>query len=488
MKNIIKIFFASLCALVFASCDPQGQGGEQEPVLNENIKLTVTVMKVEGVNVNIRIESNGADTDTYYGFLTTEADVMKAYSKKVEELAKLEKIEGLSNKPSQVIQLKDLDPVTKYTYIVFGITEKGDVYGMPASAQFTTERKKVEMIENPDWTIEYSGPGTVLEKEYKHTATVTSTDDNMYFVTSYSKALYELYDLADLAASDAESFRAFVEEIQKENPDMTYADGLYKGTFTEGLNIVPGEWYAVAVGITEKGELSGLYAVSDLIEIPKETPTPEYSAWIGKWTWTGANGKTATVEFVEDNPNYTYLMYGWDGYGLDKAETDPFIIVDWSQEDNTWFIYPSYIATAEFTMGDGSSAIGEMYIMGTYEPVEGEKYFHGFVNPICAGSTDENGTKYTIGYAGTDEEGNDYTITMMEYIAFIEVGGEFGASPATSTELPTFPAVITEAVEEGEGEDGEGTAPTSLRKAANRTPVLSKMSQPKNLKANVSIR
>ncbi len=475
MKNIIKILFAALALVNFASCTEKGPGQNGNTNgLNENIEFTVKVLKVEGTTATIKVEHNGTEADTWYGFATTEKDMMEAYQKKVKELLKEGKITDLNTRASLTKQIKNLKPSTDYLYVVFGITEDGQIYGVPSSAEFTTGRNKTSMVYNDAWKVEYSGPNKILNKDYKYTATVTSSDKNKYFVTAYDKYTFEMADIADIAELELEYFRYSIDAHNEQNgTHMTIGDALFEGNGLEALNIIPGDWYAIAIGVDpEKGELSGLYAVSDLIQIPKETPTEEYSAWLGTWTWHGANGKTANVTFVEDNPNYTFYMLEWDGY--DK-ESGPAISVEWSGEQNSWIIWPSFIGEAEFSMSDGSSAMGQLYIMGTYETSDGGKYYHGFDYPICAGGTDENGTKYTVGFEGENQNG-EYTISMMEFIAFIQTSNGYSPSIATNTELPSFPATIVPATDEGE--NNGTTVPTSIRKTFRRAPASSKIGLP----------
>ncbi len=471
MKNIIKIFVAAIMGLALVGCeDPAKTNPDGNQGLNENIKFTVTVLKVDGVNVNIRITSNGSEKDTYYGFHTTETNIDKAWGDKVAELTKNgEKIEGLIGKSTQIVRLSDLKPLTKYQYIVFGITEDGEIYGNHVAVAFSTGRKRAKMIENPNWKVEYAGPGTVLDVEYKYTANITSTDNNPYIVTAFSKDMFELNNIADLADVTAEEYRYYVESKQKENPNITYETGLFKGNASEGLNIIPGEWYAVAFGITSEGEVSGLYAVSDLITIDKEEPTPEYSEWLGKWTWTGKNGVTANVIFEEDNPNYTYIMKGWDsGYPIDMGM---WIYVDWNSELNRWIIYPSIIGEAEFSNG----LSGELWIAGTYGEGENKNYNQTTL-PICGSLKTEDGVKMAEGFNYKYEESEKEIVTdMMEFIAFTSQG----AILATKSELPNFPVTITETIDEGTGEEGgeEGgseneTTPASVKLEKERIKYL----------------
>ncbi len=481
MKNIIKVFFASLVILM-AGCTEKGPVDNGNDKINENIEIIVKALKVEGTTATIKVEHDGTTANPWYGFLTTETDAMKAYQNKVKELTANGKIEDLNYKTSLTKTFKDLEPNTNYLYVAFGITEEGEIYGIPASDKFTTGRNKVQMTVNPAWKIEYAGPNKIGDVDYKYTAKITSTDKNKYIVTAYSKEMFELNDIFDIADYELSYLKAYIEAVKEEQPNITISDALITGSYTEGLNIIPGDWYAIAIGVTDKGELSGLYAVSDLISIPRETPTPEYSSWVGNWTWTGSNGISATVKIAEDNPNYTYYLYGWDGYSEDSGLA---IMMEWNTNNDGWVIYPSYLGDAEFSTSSGN-VMGSLYVAGTYETTDGGKNYYDLNYPICGGVWDDNGNMFVIGYEDTAA---DIQITMMELIAFIQTSNGVSASLATMTDLPTFPAIVTKA----EGAAANNIIPNSLKKAQRRTPVQSRLPkdgnrQNMNLNSKVTIR
>ena len=44
----------------------------------------------------------------------------------------------------------------------------------------------------------------------------------------------------------------------------------------------------------------------------EETASADYNNWLGSWTLKGANDITYTLTFAENDPNYSYYVYGWE--------------------------------------------------------------------------------------------------------------------------------------------------------------------------------
>jgi hypothetical protein len=132
---------------------------EPEVVLNEDIKFTFEVVSVEVNTAKIKISHDGTSSDTWYGFATTNSNVTKAITEKHAELTAAGNIKGLRKQTSFTDTINELAPETEYTYIAFGITADGTLYGQPASIKFTTEREAGKIEETNTWTITYDGRG-----------------------------------------------------------------------------------------------------------------------------------------------------------------------------------------------------------------------------------------------------------------------------------------------------------------------------------------
>ncbi len=429
MRNIIKIFFATLAVFAFASCTEKGpEQPDENKQINENINFTVKALKVEGTTATIKVEHDGTTENPWYGFLTTETDAMKAYQKKVQELLKEGKVTDVNYKTSLTKTFKDLEPNKDYLYIVFGITESGEIYGVPVSEKFKTGNKKTDMVVNPAWTISYTGLGVINDTEYEHTISVKSTDPNKYFITAWDKLSFETYDISDIALYELENLKAWLKAYNDENKtNITLNQMLFYGNGMDAMNLYPGDWYAIAIGVDDNGELSGLYAASEF-NIPEEEATESYLSWLGDWTFTGANGASFDVTFHKGINNMLYYMSGWEGtetgYGLD-------IPIEWSKEAEQWAIFTTNLGTFEFEAG-----LGDIYILGGI----GKNIYPIETLPICIGGFAEDGSRVCYGYSEEAEDGSTLTIEYMQYVAYINE--EFyGVNNVEA--WPTFPIVIT---------------------------------------------
>lgn len=250
----------------------------------------------------IRVSHNGTKDDTWYGFLTTETKTndAKLISQKLGELMAGDLKSELNNSIATTITVRDLEPKTNYKYLVFGLSESGEIYGLSSSVEFQTEQGKVQMKENKAWKVVYTGRGTINNQEYEHTVTVNSSDLNTYFLTAYSVETFEEYGIETIAEYELEYMKEWLKAYNKQNnSNITIGQMLFKGTGKDALNLTPGDWYAIAIGADDLGNLTGHYAISEVISIEEEEPTEAYASWLGDWTWTGANGLSYDITFQD---------------------------------------------------------------------------------------------------------------------------------------------------------------------------------------------
>ncbi len=456
MKNIIKFFFAALVALAFAGCDkPNGPNGSDDPVLNENIVFTLEVMDVKATSAKIKVSHDGTADDTWYAFaLPKTSKILEAVAAKCEELLKEESISGLKNRTEYPYTINGLEGNTDYTFIVFGLSEKGVFYGNPVSIDFRTKKGQVEMVENDKWTVEYTGEQTIGEEVYEHTATVTSQDDNTYIVTSYPKEIFDNYEISVIAEDGLASFLSYIDYInQQYNQKVEISRVLSSGNSIEALAMYPGDWYAIVIGVDARGELTGFYALSDLITIAEEEPTPDYAEWIGDWTWTGANGKSFDITFEKGISNMTYTMTGWEGVNLPVEVT--WIESNVEGEPGGWAIYPNYYG--ELTFEGGTK--GDVYLLGSYK-ADGTTWLHSDGNlPICLGGITEDGGKLCIAAELSDGETTIVMDAMFLMGIFSNLPEEQQQQYLSDPELrPSFPITITKREAEKDENEGEGDA------------------------------
>ncbi len=450
MKKIIRFAFAALMLVAFASCngeDPK-PGPEPEkptpekPVLNEDIKFTLEVKETTANSAKVQVQHDGTTADTWYAFATDSKNVNEALTAKIVELTEGETVKGLKKQTNYTYNVNGLNPETEYTFIVFGITSDGTTYGKPATIEFKTKRGEVVMEENPAWTVAYNGPAELYETMYEHTVTVTSTDDNKYFITAYSKDIADSYDVKTIATDALNKLKEAVAYYQQQPgyEALTIQDMLFTGNGIDAIDAMPGDWCAYAIGVDAEGELSGLYAVN-AFTISEEEATEAYASWIGNWTFTGANGVAFDVTIHKGINNEFFYLSGWEGPNTD-ADGNPVdgnvsdgieIPMYWYEEDGMWAILTTDYGTTNF----GTAGTGNIWVLGS----SGEYIWPVEDLPICVGVVTEEGARVVVGYSDEGEAVGEPI--NMEYMMYIAAIGEKFYTLSGVSEWPTFPLTIT---------------------------------------------
>ena len=453
MKKFLR--FAAIAAAAFAllSCEKNPQGDDtQKPdggstntpttEYTEDLTFTLEVTEVEADKAKIKVEHNGTTKDTWIGFATTESDVEKAIA---DVLA-----EGnvtLKKNTTTTMTVRKLEPETEYTFIAVGIKADGTQYGEPATVKFTTAAEEVpapptptpgEYTINPNWTVTYIGEYEQQGKVFEHVVLVESSDTNPFFITAWPVDYYEELGIEAIVAAEIEAW----EEMLAQYPGATWADIVSaEGTMAEAM-IEPEygtKWYAMAIGCDTNGQPTGLYALSEVIDLEnlggeEEEPTAEYAAWLGDWTFTGANGVAFNVTMKQGKANQTYKLAGWEGpesEGLD-------IKVEWMADYGIWVIYAQSFGTYNF----GPSGNGEIWLApmilstGNFYPADGV--------PACLGGTLEDGSMLVEGYSEELEDGSVIAMETMMYLVNLEADGKWYNITSTK-EWPTFPLTVTPA-------------------------------------------
>jgi len=410
---------------------PGGDPSKPSTEYTENLTFTLEVAEVEADQAKIKVEHNGTTKDTWYGFATTETDIEKA----IEDIL----AEGnvtLKKTTKTTMTVRNLEPETEYTFVAVGITADGKTFSEPATVKFTTAKGDVEYAENAAWTISYIGDYEQEGQLYTHVAVLESTDENPYFLTAWPKEAFDQTGIKAVAEAEIGSWLEYLSGSQ-----YTFADVLTVGstmeTFADVIDTQYGlDWYIIAIGADEEGNATGLYAISDLITIVEEEMTPEYEAWLGDWTFTGANNLTQTVTFSKGSANKTFKMTGYEG------QADLEVIVLWDAENQYWQINNQKLGTYNF----GADGDGDIYFIG--KDVEGNLFLNEI--PICVGGMLEDGTMACLPFEGELEmqDGSTfpYVVNDMLFVAYFASDNSLSYISGTfQTGYPTFPMTITPA-------------------------------------------
>lgn len=299
------------------------------------------------------------------------------------------------------------------------IFDLGEV-GVPEAIEFT---------ENPAWTVEYTGAGTIYGETYPHTITVTSTDNNSYFITAVDKETFDKYDIETIAENEIAYIKEYIEYYNSQTgSNYTIKDLLFTESGVEAFNLKEGEWVALAIGVGNDDELSGLYAKSSVFEIEKEELDAAYADWIGDWIFTGANGVAWPITFSQGVANETFIMSGWENAGLD-------VEIEWDAENEIWGALIQNLGTYNFQGG----MKGDIWFVA----FDAEGYFYAAEGiPAFIGGYDEEGNRLAIGYTPKDNSGNTIEFIQAGFVA--EISSTWYMITETE-QFPSYPITITPA-------------------------------------------
>lgn len=416
---------------------PGGDPSKPSTEYTENLTFTLEVAEVEADQAKIKVEHNGTTKDTWYGFATTETDIEKA----IEDIL----TEGnvtLKKTTKTTMTVRNLEPETEYTFVAVGITADGKTFSEPATVKFTTAAEEIpvpptptpgEYTTNPNWTVSYIGEYEEGGKVYDNVVAVETTDSNPFFVTAWPVDYFEELGIATIVEEEIKAW----EDMLAKYPEATWADIVYTESILSTVSIdaeYGTKWYAMAIGCDTNGKATGLYALSEVIDLEnlgggeEEEPTAEYSAWLGNWTFTGANGVAWPITFSKGKANKTFIMTGWEG------QTDLPVKVEWDGEAGIWAAMIQNLGTYDFDGGQSGDIWFVAFQGDNFFPVEGI--------PAFLGGYDENGGRLAIAYEPEDENGNPITFDKAGFVA--SIGGSWYTITGV-TEFPTFPITITPA-------------------------------------------
>ncbi len=253
----------------------------------------------------------------------------------------------------------------------------------------TTGGDDSKMKANAAWSVSYAGPAEIDGVSYKHTAAVISSDENTYTVVVVRADEFQpskLEALGEALIQDMHDYLAYYNAVN--GTSLVFADLLDKGSKMIGLEeLYPGNYMALAIGITPEEELSGLYAASKAFGVKEEQATALYSEWLGDWVFKGDNGTSNNVTISHKIANREIYMKGLMGL--------PFNIVGEYSTDRNDIIFSSQIVVEKYDFGSGK--VGDIHLLG----VDRDGNWYGL---------DKNGS-YGIAIAGVI----DFTRGIVRY-------------------------------------------------------------------------
>lgn len=392
-----------LALAVLSSCSDDGLGKRRPddgitPPSNlfENPNWTVTYngrtveIGEDGTFVEDVVRVASSDKISYYLDVVSQNDMASKYGNKIEKfieasLARLKEEnpgnyqKALSSGNSSVSFLRLDNGGGQWLAVAFGVDEQGRLTKDYSSLNFTTV--EVEMKKNTGWSIEYKGRDP---KTYDDSIVVNQPNGSSYYVD----VVYKGYVKDHFKGSVYDFFNAMLDNLAKSLPQdaQDFSSLIYRGKTTllfERLR--SGDWTAYAYGVDKFGYLTGSYNTMDF-SIAEETPTEEFSRWLGKW---------------EISPDKT--VYDNDGNAVNKSEVSYSLEISKS-EANVAYI----VAGWETKDPDAVQYTSEMKFEAGFDRNTGNLVFKSY----DLGPYNDNGNRYTTLLAGLYLHDNEELIFL----------------------------------------------------------------------------
>ena len=432
MKKI-NLFLATVISIVFTGCE---ELDSDKKVLNQDLTFTLNIIETQASLVKVKVGHNGTATDTWYAFVTTESNVKTAVEEKVQELMADGKISGLKKSANTTVTIRNLVPETDYKFIAIGLSEDGEIYGLPCDVDFTTTRDASILVESQDWSMEYNRD-TNENGEKVETFIVQCAEGKPYYFTTIDKLSLEASEMT------VQDYVAYV--IDNEIPMMldygyTMKDLIATESYIFATSrMVSGDYYALAIGYDTGYKVTGFFSVQEFT-IQEETAEPEYTQWLGTWDFTsrieydvessdGGNEPeviskdvTYKINIEHYDNNFMYIVTGCEDSGAAQYKLSAYL-GDYGKAFPACYNRGMF-EIQETTVGYVPFETGN-YFLGiygvadiTYQGKTYESTLSAFDGVTMATATmEEDGTAQLI---GTEQTVSDFAIKYvgMGYIAY----------------------------------------------------------------------
>lgn len=363
MKKTNILIFLTL--FILSACT------EDEQESNEVI-FKVSLTEAKDYSATVTITHNGTNRNCYYGFWVSGSkdDIQGEINKYLSTADKSKILSSLKNQRKKVVSLSGLKPTSEFTYIVFGINEDGELYGVPDAVEFKTTERQWSAEINENWSIKYLGDALYNNGYYsKFKVNVNKSSTDHYFVFECDIDTYNTF-------TNEEDFITYaIEEFKKENIDddeneqdfWLLEDFLAIESIYHYHYLDPNDYIAYAIGVNPDGSPSGLYVKSEPFSVKEYKATKGFDNLLSN-EWKITNNEDVTynnIRFEKLKVNQSLLMYGWGNH--------PFpIVVNYNQNSRNITIPTQLVKeNAEFII-DGTTIVGDLYMQGWYMNLKDE--------------------------------------------------------------------------------------------------------------------
>lgn len=302
MKYMKHLAFAAIPALLagLAGCQEE-EVHPQKPVIDQNsIVFEAKASELTSEGVTITVSHNGTDDETYYGFLYTDIETTMANAINRTIAAFTENGTDISTVvttgTTHISVLNDLEPLTTYRYVVFGLNTDGTIYGTPASVDFTTLKGDVTFSVSVSNITENTANASVKSSG-------DNTDTWYCFATSDMTS-----DLAAIVADEVARLGSNVSSVIKSGNTMVQLTGLSAGT----------SYRAVVTGLRSDGTTYGTPASAEFRTSFGQVDYVENDNWtvayVGKGTSEGSPVDIISVTVSSGNDTYMPAVIAVDQF------------------------------------------------------------------------------------------------------------------------------------------------------------------------------
>lgn len=481
-----KIIYGVLSAamLVLAGCEEKADSSK-----NGQVTFTVRYSDLSYNYAVINVKHDGPEDITWYGFLTediTKNDFELFYTEYTRLMTEGE-ISGLKKETERSVLLEDLKEDTDYKYVVFGLTENGELYDNVgiSSIEFSTQVNAYRMTRTEDWTITHLGRNEDKSKElievkankggrfawqYIKKESVEEFDeeypdgyelweDGTYMATVNAIELFALEQISTIQYYISNGYKLV---------DLTYTYEEDKPFELSRLG--SGDYYIIAYGFKGDGSHTQTYSVQE-ITIEEEPSTPEYEKWIGTYTFSGEalvtldNGEEVlqtrnyNIRIEHFDNNYMYRVHGWE-CGEDVKYDWEEDIMQLNKEDGEFLAFPAYYKDGDLEVRESPMTYitfdgYQTLVLGIYGyayneemdeeiPVILDETPMARATPVAEGETSTTLNGLPAEYTDANNKKTEWEYCKMGYIAWSETNGAW----QTINPPMRFPITITKVSDE----------------------------------------
>lgn len=353
MHRVGRLFFYLIPLLVIGCSDESN---------DDDVVFHVSLSEVKAFSATVTVTHNATNRDAYYGFAVegVVSDVQSEINHFLSRTSDSKKIEAIHYQRKSVFQIKGLMPEKTFTYIIFGMTENGLLYGKPASIEFRTPKSDLVATENPNWIISYRGHTVYDENDYSLISVSLNGDvEERFFLATYTVDFASSFDrIENLIAYAANEF---VEKKEQESDywletSQVRTEGTYFYRYLQ-----EGNYVSYAIGVNADGTPTGHYVSTGKYHVDKYPACAEYANLLKEWVVMDENDKWYFVKFFERVVNKSLIMTGWGNY-----DEYP-IVVTFNRSDASLKITSQIVADhTTLNFKDGSVYQGRLSLRGAY--------------------------------------------------------------------------------------------------------------------------